>query len=264
MTLIKVDNDFQLYTAITNSKADDIIKLKPRTYFIDNPVAFNINHNLTIIGQFSNAKSTQINCVFVVGFQATFILKNLTIDYTLEGITTIALYDDSKLYGNNIIVGASRDGKFDTIYCKDSAISLVNSVIVTDEPDRPTTGLSLENSQMTAVNCTIKALLLKNSTGYLKDCLISYCIGLQEHSNLSYLGLAVDSSLNKHFCDFYIDDGSVATGINLKFCSPEPSLSITRSTFKNTTFISDFDDISWFFDDESTVLADDQEPHNDN
>lgn len=261
MTLIKVKTSKQLYDAVKSSTANDVIELTAKSYFKDSQIALNIDHNLTITGHSINAKSI-INAAFIIGQATTLILKNLSVDFSDDGLTTVALYDNSQLYCNNVIIAANNNGKFDTIYCRDSAISLVNSVILTNEYNA--VGLSLENSQMTAVNSNFNTLGFKNSTGYLKDCLVNEYVGVLNKSNLSFSGLAIDSRSTKNLSDLYVENGSKLQGNDLDLFAPNPSISVTNSSFDNIHFLSNIDNIDWFYDDDSEVSADGQEPRNSN
>lgn len=265
MTLIKVNTDKQLFNAVKNSATNDIIELESDSYFTDSPATLPITHSLTITGRSPKAKST-INATFIIGSKPTkqtiLILKNLSVDFTGDNITTIALYDNSQLYCHNVIVSANNDSKFDTIYCRDSAISLDNSVVLTNEYN--SVGMSLENSQMTAVNSNFNTLGLKNSIVYLKDCLVNEYVGVLNKSSLSFSGLAIDSRSTENISDLYVEDESDLRGNDLSFAAPNPSISITNSNFDNVNFLSDINKIDWFYDDDSEVLANGQEPRNSN
>jgi hypothetical protein len=124
--------------------------------------------------------------------------------------------------------------------------------------------MSLENSQMTAVNSNFNTLGLKNSTVYLKDCLVNEYVGVLNKSSLSFSGLAIDSRSTENISDLYVEDESDLRGNDLSFAAPNPSISITNSNFDNVNFLSDINKIDWFYDDNSEVLANGQEPRNSN
>lgn len=270
MHTITVNNDraffFALQKANRSKNLTETIELKPGKYFADaDNIFLSIKKNITIKGLYDNAKATNLNCAFLMGADTTLILENLTMNYFGEKSNTIALYDGAELYGNNIIVDRTMDqnSNWDTIYCKDSTISLKNSEILTD-PIRNICGLSLENSQLIAVNSNVNAPLFKNSTVYLKDTLTSYSVVLKNHSNLSFINLAIDSTQNTEFSDFYIENQSTVNGVNLNFSKKDSFVDVIDSHFENNNFVSGLENVRWRFTDNSTVLADGDEPFNDN
>lgn len=244
-----------------NSHIQTII-LEPGKYFADEDnIVLSVKKNLTIKGKYSNAKATHLNCGFLLGDNNTLILKNLAIDYDGEECNTIALYDGAELYGDNIIVDRTTESRWDTIFCKDSTLSLKNSEVLTD-PTRNICGISLKNSQIIATHSNLNAPLLDNSTAYLKDVFTNYAFALKNKSNLSFTDLTLDTSQNTEFSDFYVDNHSTVTGINLNLPKKYSYIDVINSHFENTNFASGLDNVRWRFDKNSTVLADGDEPFN--
>jgi len=250
-----------LYTRVSDN---DIIELLPGTYnFEDGASFFEIEHDLTIRGLSSNANATKLNCAFLLGDNRSLILKNLTISYNRDKANTIALYNNAQLYGNNIIVDRVL-ARWNTIYCQNSSISLLNSAIMADR-DTNVTGLLLEkNSHMIAIDTEIQLLGLRNSTAIVKNAVISYAVALQNHSKLSYINLTVDGRRNLDSSNFYIENQSCVDGVNLNFSKKDTFIDIIKSNFEGDNFLSGLNNIRWRFDDDSTVLADGNEPFNQN
>lgn len=253
---------FTLQKANENNSPIQTIILEPGKYFEnDDNLVLRVKNNLTIKGRFTNAKATKLNCGFLFSDNVTLILKNLSIDFAGEKCNTIALYDKAKLYGDNIIVDRTTDASWDTIFCKNSTISLKDSEVITD-PARYICGVSLEDSQIIAVHSNLNAPLLKNSTAYFQDILTNYAIVLKNKSSLFFNYLALDSSQNTEFSDFYIEHQSTVNGSNLNMTKKYSYIDVINSHFENNNFVSGLDNVRWRFDKNSTVLADGDEPFN--
>jgi len=263
MKTIMVNNDQQFLLALRDAQSGDTIELLPGEYLLSKKTLMvSIKKNLTIQGQYSNARATKLNCAFLVGSNVTLLLKNLFVTYCDTVGNTIALYDHSELFGQNLIVDRTNNqAGWDTIYAQNSIVSFLNSDILA-ERSADHIGLSLENSQMMLVDTNVYLLNLKNSIGYVKDSLVSYAIVLQKHSQLTFVDMAIDSNQSNQNSDFYITDNSTVDGVNLKLSKKEPFIDVIQSSFKNDIFTQGLDGIRWCFDDESVVLADGREPYN--
>jgi len=264
MKTITVNNSMQFMSAVKDANEGDTIDLLPGEYFSSekSPV-LTIEKNLTIQSQFTDAKSVKLNCALIVHSNITLILKNLFITFDDEQLNTISLYDNSELFGNNIIVNRDNskfNHRWDTIFAKNSAISLTNSEIMADD-QKDIPGLTLENCRLMLVDSNIYFLCLRKTIAYLKNSLISFAIILENHSSLSYVDLAIDSLHNKN-SDFYINDNCAVSGVNLKIFKKEPFIDIINSEFKNDIFTDGIDGIRWCFDELSTVLVDGKTPYN--
>jgi len=264
MKTINVNNTNQFMDAVKNSVTGDTLVMQPGEYFSnERSEVLTIDKNLTIEGLYTNAKAVKLNCAFIVSSNTTLIMKNLFMTSNDDHFNTLALYDNAELFGDNIIVDRDNtkyNGGWDTIFAKDSAVSLTNSDILADRGSNHI-GLSLENSQSMILDSNIYGLCLKNSITYIKNVLISYAIVLMKHATLSYVDLALDSLCNKD-SDFYIADNSTVNGVNLKIFKKEPFIDIIGSQFQNDIFTNDATGIRWCFDDASTILIDGKTPYN--
>ncbi|KRN96743.1 hypothetical protein [Companilactobacillus kimchiensis] len=258
-----VKNDVQLAKALFSAEDNDLIKILPGIYFADKGfVSHSVTKNLTIEGLSNNAKDIHIkNFNLIIYPKITLILKNVTIDLATENINTIAMYDGSKLYGNNIVVNHLNPDHWDTIYCKDSFISLINSDIRTgDESNAP--GLCLENSQLFADNTSIYFLVTHNSDCYIRDTVIFYSSNFDQHSTLHFNDLAIDSTNNEKYSDFYVTDNSTISGTNLAFSKNKPFIDVLNGSAFETSTFDNQNTIGWRFDDDSSVTVDGTEPFN--
>jgi len=264
MTKYKVNNTKQFLTVLFSQVSDnDIIELLPGTYNFKRYIGyFEIKKSLTIRGISDDANSTKLNCAFFCNGNS-LILQNLSVTYDGPKFNTIALYNHAELYGNNVVINRVLS-KWDTVYCQNSTISLLNSAIMANR-NTNTTGLLLEkDSQMIAVDTEIQLLGLRKSSAIVKDSVISYAVALQNHASLSYIDLTVDGRRNLDSSNFYIENNSNVDGVNLNFSKKDTFIDIINSNFKGDSFLSGLSNIRWRFDDNSTVLADGSEPFNQN
>lgn len=259
MRTINVKNERELYEALSNPQDNDTIMINPGEYFSpENTPFLMIKKSLTIIGQSSDANDTILNCGLVLAEDTIVNLENLSMRYASEQGNTLALYDGAELNGDNVII--NRDSPiWNTIYCKDSTISLKDSQVLSGNRG-VLACLEVENGQLSVTNSKIKAPVLTNSTAYFKDVLVTDMIILKEQSKLDYDNLTVDGTANEEYSTISIEDNSSVSGQDLGFIPNDPYIEIDHSNFQNDNFKTEFTKINWKFDNDSIVLADGNTP----
>ena len=261
MKTINVKTDYELYKAINTADNGDTISLKPGEYFATHSIFLSLKKSLTIKGQYANAKATKINGGLFFGKNVTLILENLVLTFDDEKGNTLALYEGAKLYCNNVIIDRPHNSSWDTIYCSNSFLSLKNSDIRSDR-QKTATSTSLENSQLISIGSNMHMPKLINSTAYLKDSFVSYSLILKEKSKLFFTDLAIDSTQNSEYSDFYVSGESTVNGENLDFYKDEPFIDVLNSDFEGNNFFAGKDKVSWRYDNDSNVLLDGNQPFN--
>lgn len=254
MKTFMVKNTTELAEAINDYNDNDTIELFPGEYFPETPTPYiSIEKTLTIVGKSNDPDDIRLNCGFVV--KKTLLLKNLSVNFDDESSNAVTLFDGSKFYGTNVVINHSFPNRWNTIYAKNSFISLENSeVLSTNKGNVPS--IELDDSQLFADNSSIYFLTEKNSQCLLKDCFISYAICLLDHSSLSFNNLTIDADNNESYSSFYVGEHSKTTGTTFSFVKNNSEVDIFGSTFLTTNLKTDFDNIAWNFDDESNIIVD--------
>lgn len=256
----KNDNETELYHAIENSKSGDTIKLLPGTYFSQSrPCVFTIKHNLTIIGQTHNPDAIQLNLGFLLGEGATLIAQNFALSFGGEHFNTIAMYDNSELFGRNLHISHTSKDKWDCVYGKSAHISLVNSKIDIDNLN--SSSLDLYDCQLYLENTHVAGLITKQTDSSVKNAIIDDTIYLDDNSTLKFVDLTINSNDNQAFCELYALNNSKVTGQLLKTTSSAPTIGVAESNLNVNEFEPDLENITWYFDDNSEVLADSTRPY---
>lgn len=130
-----VKNTAELAQAINNYADNDTIELFPGEYFPETPTPY-------------------------ISIKKTLLLKNLSVNFDDESSNAITLFDGSKFYGTNVVINHSFPNRWNTIYAKNSFISLENSeVLSTNKGNVPS--IELDNSQLFADNSSIYFLTEK-------------------------------------------------------------------------------------------------------
>lgn len=261
MKTINVKNTQEFLDTSNKFEENSVINLLPGEYFsLNDAMTLSIKNNITIQGQSAEPRDTIINARFLIGNHATVILKNVAIAFDNPKGNTIALYENSKLYGQNILVHRYNPHKWDTIYCKDSAISLNHCFVRSNDYDN-TPGLCMENSQLYTNDTLIYFLVEHHSVAYLNGSVIDFSTNIDQNSSLFFDGIYIDSTINDGFSDFYVRGNSTIKGKDLCFSKDGLSIDIFDSTFEVTDF-STFYHANWHYDDKSNVIVDGERPFN--
>ena len=254
------DNATELYKAIENSKSGDTIKLLPGIYFSQSqPYIFTIKHNLTIIGQTHNPDAVRLNCAFLLDEGAILIAQNLSFAYGENQFNTIAMYNNTQLFGRNLHISHNSQDKWDCLYGKNAQISLVNSTITINNLNAAS--LDLEDSQLYLENTHIAGLVTKQTDSSVKNSIIDSTIYLDNNSLLEFSDLTINSNDNQSFCELYALNNSTVAGQNLQTTSSSPTIALAESNLNINEFKPDLQNITWHFDDNSEVLADSIRPY---
>lgn len=258
------NNAQQFEETFEHAQAGDTIELLPGDYFKANSFEyFEINKDIVITGTSTDNHETRINCSFIIGNQATVILKNLTLNYSGSDDNTLAAFNHSQVYGQNICVKRLATDKWDTIYIKDSAISLTNSQIMTNGDKNQAIGLFLENSQLLATDSTIERFLQKNSTSYLKNIHVVHFVGSKNHSQLDFVNLSIAGVHNPKKSNFYTVEQSQVKGQQLQILNQAPIVDVSNSAFTVTDVSPDVNNFNFRFDEKSNVTIDNVIPPTD-
>lgn len=242
MKTFTVKNTTELAQALENYNDNDTIELLSGEYFPEIPTPYiSIKKTLTLVGKSNDPDDIRLNCGFVV--KRTLLLKNLSVNFDDETSNAITLFDGSKFYGTNVVINHSFPNHWNTIYAKNSFISLENSEVLTTNKDN-IPSIELDDSQLFADNSAIYFLAEKNSQCFLKDCFISYAICLLKHSTLSFNNLTIDAANNESFSSFYVGEHSKTTGTIFSFVKNNSEVDIFGSTFLTTNLNNDFDNIT--------------------
>lgn len=264
MKKIIVATDYEIRAALANSQSGDIICVKPGSYFEnDQPTQLRLVNKVTLQGMTDDANDVVFKNAFIIlGHASTIYLKNLTINLDCDKLNTIAIYDNSKVYGDNIIVNRTNPKQWNTVFCQDSDISLINSIITSDT-DENTAALSLENSQLYAENTEIYFYASKNSQSIIKSTVIDYAVCLLNNSELYFNELVIDPQNNSNTSSCYLSDNSVFYGENIIFSENDCTIEVDtldNSTFDINNLKSDQRNLEWIRDDDATVLIDGERP----
>jgi len=258
MRVINVKNESELYLALKNPQDNDTIVIGPGEFFSSTkPAIFTLNGSLTIIGeagQEMTSTTTMLNCSLNLGANANIHLEDLSLSCDLDETSVISLHDGAKLYAENIFIERSLSN-WTTIDCQNSSIFLKKSSIQpADRED--SVCINLENSQLISILTEMHIPYLNNSTAYLKNSHINNTLILKNNSHLSFTNLSIEKDSNFDKGNLIIQDNSSVIGEGLTFYEEDGSVVVNHSKFENSHFKSDFTEIKWFFDDDSTVLAD--------
>lgn len=250
------NNDEQLSKALIQARDGDIIELLPGSYFSpDSPFICTIRRNITLIGTSKNKNDVKLYCSFTVGEATTIILKNLTINYMATDENTLAAYDGARVYGNNITIDRKSEDDWDTVYGQNSFFSFKDSNIYTGAKTKAI-GLSLENSQIFAIDSFIELMFQKNSKSFLKDSTITNKLELRRHSELNFNNLTIDSTKFHVKNDLAVKSNSQFSGQNLIFIRPLPQIRILKSKFNVTGFQPELNYIDFESDKSSEIFTD--------
>lgn len=264
MKTITINNQFnketQFYYAIENSHDGDTIVLTPGTYFADHPFSITIKHNLTIIGSSTNLDSVIMNCAFIIGGGNTVFMKNLTLNFTDDKFNTLAIYDKAEFYGENVHINHDNKYEWDTIYSKNSTISLTNSVISSHQIQG--VALNLEDSQIILDHSKVDTLYLKKSECNLNGSTINVTMILSNKSSVHFSDLTINSPIKRDSKDLYAYNNSHISGSNLIFTNNYPIVEIHDSSVKLNQIKSNMSAISWQYEGQSDVTVDDVPPFN--
>lgn len=251
------NNAQQFEETFEHAQAGDTIELLPGDYFsADTFEYFEINKDIVISGTSSDNHETRINCSFIIGNQATVILKNLTLNYSGSDDNTLAAFNHSQVYGQNICVKRLATDKWDTIYIKDSSISLTNAQILTNGNKNQAISLFLENSQLLATDTRLERFLQKNSTAYLKNVHIVHFAGSKNHSQLDFINLTIAGDHNPNKSNFYTMEQSRVKGEKLQILNQAPIVDVSDSSFSVNNVQPDVANFNFRFDDKSQVTVD--------
>lgn len=257
------DNDRQFEQALDESEDWDTIELLPGEYFSRTfPDTYSIKKNLTIVGRNDNLEAVKLNCAFVIGNKKILTLKNLSLNYPGIHLNTLSIYDQSEVFCDNVSINRTAPDKWNTVYVQNSALSLINSQILTGKK-LGLVGLQLENSQVAIVNSVVQLLALKKSDGYLRNSTILFALGLEKQSTLTFLDLTIDALANLKYSDLFVWNKSNFKGHLLHFSKSTPTIDIFNSSFTSDNFDPTPKDITWKFDSNSNVSADGIKPETD-
>lgn len=255
----KSNRELQLIQALDFAKPGDTIVLMPGNYFTPSePNIFEIEKDVTIVGKTYDCDDVKIFGSFFIKKGASLTIENLTVNYTRDKFNTVMMYDNDHFTAKNVHIKHSVDDNWNPIYAQNSTLSLTNSTI--SSCNNETQCLSVENCQLYLANNWMDAIYLKSSQCLIKDTTVNVSVTLDYVSTLDFVNLHVNAFNSLDRDEFYVFDDSRVTGKNLYFSSKKPQICVCQSSFTNNIFNDGLENITWYFDEQSNVKADDVTP----